>query len=172
MLIAIIAILFLSKCLSSGMKWHLASQNLDLAMLVIQQLQEKYLAARFVFTYYKAAFEKVACSLRPPREQSAISIPELVLVPNAMDVDSAPKVQTETYDEGVSSTSEVMSNDSGLYDTRGGGERLAVSVAGMPGDLHETWLDCFSPGADFDFLFGVDGRFKGLDEFEFGNMVA
>ncbi|KAJ9614202.1 hypothetical protein H2200_002338 [Cladophialophora chaetospira] len=155
MLIAIIAILFLSKCLSSGMKWHLASQNLDLIMLVVQQLQEKYLAARFIFAYYNAAFDKVAPSQKPSLEPAAM--PDMLAATGA--VESAPASYEQT------TVTELSGTPYGGLGT--------FSSSGQEDGLN-TWAECFQSGmtADFDILFGADGIFRGLEEFDIEDMVA
>ncbi|EXJ54101.1 hypothetical protein A1O7_09438 [Cladophialophora yegresii CBS 114405] len=157
MLIAIIAILFLSKCLSSGLKWHLASQNLDLTMLVVQQLQERYLAARFIFAYYTAAFDKVAPAQRPSQslEQGAA-----IISPTAAAA-TAESTTSMAYDRTTTATTAATGTTSTPYNA-------------PPGHGHEdglnAWGECFQSGigmtADFDILFGETGIFRGLDDFD------
>jgi hypothetical protein len=161
MLIAIVAILFLSKCLSTGLKWHLANQNLDLAMLVVQQLQEKYLAARFIFTYYSAAFEKVAPAQRPSLDTGS----EAGLVGAFEGVSMSVPEGEKSVATGIDGMP-TAGVSTGLYDASG------PFTAVLEEDPLGAWGDCFPDSADFDILFGVDGIFRGLEEFDVGNMVT
>jgi hypothetical protein len=161
MLIAIVAILFLSKCLSSGLKWHLARQNLDLAMLVVQQLQEKYLAARFIYAYYAAAFDKVAPAQRPSLEGGAS-----ILCPTASAA-GAMAANTSTMDDQPTTVTATATTGGGTpYDR---GEPFS---SGHEDGLN-AWGECFQSGmaADFDILFGEEGIFRGLDEFDIGDLM-
>ncbi|ETI19561.1 hypothetical protein G647_09395 [Cladophialophora carrionii CBS 160.54] len=164
MLIAIIGILFLSKCLSSGLKWHLASQNLDLNMLVVQQLQERYLAARFIFAYYTAAFDKVAPAQRPSVEGAAI-----------MSSSTAATTATSTsmtYDRPTMETTSTSTNTNTPTPYNGG----AATFSSGHEDGLNAWGECFQSGmgmtADFDILFGEAGIFRGLDEFDMGGLMS
>lgn len=153
MLIPIIGILFLNKSLASGIKWHLASQNLDLVLLVVQELQEKYLAARFVLAYYTAAFEKVDPSplghrpVEPPASSSC------------------------SFRSGVVENSSMYSPSPApiprLYGSALGGGGPATTVSPFTGteafsmeqDQLGLWADWMPPGmeGDFEILFGLDG---------------
>ncbi|KIW94790.1 uncharacterized protein Z519_04767 [Cladophialophora bantiana CBS 173.52] len=172
MLISIIAILFVAKCLSTGMKWHLASQNLDLAMLVVQQLQEKYLAARFIFAYYTAAFEKVAPSQRP-----------LLDAPSASATSSLSTAScSNAFPNTTNAVTTTTANTSSIENVPGMYGRAAEGRAGPGPDISPfnavesfssgqedhlgTWAECFpaSMAADFDILFGAEGIMRGFEE--------
>lgn len=150
MLIAIIATLFLSKCLSSGMKRHVASQNLDLAMLVVQKLQEKYQSARFVFAYYTTAFERVAPSQKASTGHAPLQSPKMThKTPTSCEGRAKSRMLDTSYDP------------------------LTTSSSGQEYSL-DTWEDVFPDtlSADFEFLFGAEGIFRGLEEFDIDDMVA
>ncbi|OCT46119.1 hypothetical protein CLCR_01336 [Cladophialophora carrionii] len=166
MLIAIIGILFLSKCLSSGLKWHLASQNLDLTMLVVQQLQERYLAARFIFAYYTAAFDKVAPAQRPS-VQGAASMSSPTVATAATTATST----STTYGQPTMKTTSTSTSTSTPTPYNGG----AATFSSGHEDGLNAWGECFQSGmgmtADFDILFGEAGIFRGLDEFDMGGWL-
>jgi hypothetical protein len=54
-----LSILFLDRLWATGLKRHLATQKIDLAMLILRELEKKYFAARFIITYFTAAFQKI-----------------------------------------------------------------------------------------------------------------
>ncbi|OAG45470.1 hypothetical protein AYO21_00104 [Fonsecaea monophora] len=170
MLISIIAILFVAKCLSTGMKWHLASQNLDLAMLVVQQLQEKYLAARFIFAYYTAAFEKVAPSQRPLLDSASASTTASSTLPAGSYSNAFPNlaVASATTTADIENVPRIY--DAGI-DGRGGPGTTSPfdaveSFSSGQEDHLSTWAECFpaSMAADFDILFGAEGIMRGFEE--------
>lgn len=143
MLISIIAILFTAKSLESGIRWHLASQNLDLVMLILEELQEKYLAARFVYTYYKAAFDKIASYLHKHEQRSG-----------------GTGALSSEQGGGVA-------GDFVRQETPDGSDLDIVAGTNLFSELDNTsaqttWAGWFLPemGADFELLFGTEGIFK------------
>ncbi len=58
-LIIIISILFLERLWATGLKRLLATQKIDLAMLILRELETKYFAARFIIAYFTEAFRKI-----------------------------------------------------------------------------------------------------------------
>jgi hypothetical protein len=62
MLVVHVPILFLSKCWASGLKQHLAGENLNLALLLLEELGRLYLASQFALSYFRRAFEKIGQS--------------------------------------------------------------------------------------------------------------
>jgi hypothetical protein len=75
LLISITTILFLEKFSAVGLKRHMASQKLDLCIMVIDELVEKYWAARFVAKYFKAAFKKIESAARGQASRDASRTP-------------------------------------------------------------------------------------------------
>lgn len=132
------------------MKRHLASQNLELAMLVVQQLQEKYQSARFVFAYYTTAFERVAPSQKPASGQAPIQSPKIT-----------HKLSTSCEGWGKS---RMPDTPYGPATTSSSGQEYSLG----------TWEDVFPDtlSTDFEFLFGAEGIFRGLEEFDIDDMVA
>jgi hypothetical protein len=134
-LTSIIAILFMAKSLSQDMKQYLAAQNLDLAMMVLEQQREKYLSARFVHAYYTAAFAKVAESPKPPDAS----------VRTALAAGDQDEVLRRDQTQPAQSNTEQQNNDFGY----------------LPPDQEDLafWQDGFQMEgfADFDILFGEEG---------------
>ncbi|KAJ9501903.1 hypothetical protein H2202_002865 [Exophiala xenobiotica] len=58
-LIIIVSILFLERLWATGLKRLLATQKIDLAMLILRELEKKYFAARFIIAYFTEAFQKI-----------------------------------------------------------------------------------------------------------------
>ncbi|OAP55049.1 hypothetical protein AYL99_10749 [Fonsecaea erecta] len=175
MLISVVAILFVAKCLSTGMKWHLASQNLDLAMLVVQQLQEKYLAARFIFAYYTAAFEKVAPSQRPLLDAGSAPAPAPASTASTLPTGSCSNTFPNLAATSTSTNTANFENTPRIYErgveARGGPSTTSPfhaveSFSSGQEDHLGTWAECFpaSMAADFDILFGAEGIMRGFEE--------
>ncbi|OQV03234.1 Fungal specific transcription factor domain-containing protein [Cladophialophora immunda] len=58
-LIVIVSILFLDRLWATGFKQRIATQKIDLAMLILRELEKAYFAARFIIAYFTAAFQKI-----------------------------------------------------------------------------------------------------------------
>jgi hypothetical protein len=201
MLINTVAMLFVSKCLSMGVQWQVANQNLDLAMLVVQRLQDKYISAKFIFTYFTAAFERIAPSQRPGFDSSSVDhflhrSPQPGRTEQE-DLQSLPvtelaQVSAPFKDEEITSLAALGGYFDGLYDAAqhqfftdgrcGGGDDTGHEVSAFCADplpfenavapASAPWPNWTSPGEEFDALFGADGIYRGLEEFDLGELLT
>lgn len=99
-LIAVVSILFLDLFWATGLKRHLATQNIDLAILILRELEKRYLPARFALAYFTAAFQKI-------RQDPTLDSSRFVPPPSRVDSPSRHEKQLEgngTCDDSWPST--------------------------------------------------------------------
>lgn len=91
-----------------GLKRQIAAQKLDLATMVIDELMDKYWAARFVHRYFNSAFEKMKSAARrqPEGEGSRLPTPEIG--------SSSIQALTNRQEQGVGQ-SFISPSDSTIY---------------------------------------------------------
>lgn len=80
-LIAIVAIHFLERYWTKGLSRQSACQNLDLSLMILRELSDRYWAAYFVLTFFKAAFKKIDSAFNVSRVHSPVPGQE-TLVPS------------------------------------------------------------------------------------------
>lgn len=113
----------------------MASQNLELVIMVLEEISHKYVAARFVLKYFKAAFHKINQSnLTPEQAQTSIQgCPPVLDAINSMNSSQTQDPSRDIFGEHHPAWSEAV-DMSVLNEMEGDSDMLFVE---------NSWQDIF-----------------------------